>query len=183
MTDETLRLDKGSKTREITIGSIPVGGGAPISLQSMCATKTQDVEATLKQIKLLEDAGADLIRIAIDSKKDVEALEEISDRTDANLVIDLQENYRLAETVAPLVQKFRYNPGHLHHHQKEVSVQDKVKFLVECAVKNDCAMRIGVNFGSLDPSLKDTGVSSMDVALKSADEHCQMVEDLSLIHI
>ena len=178
MTDQTTKLDVESKTREITIGNTLVGGGAPISLQSMCATKTENIEATLKQIKLLQDAGADFIRIAIDSRKEVEALKQIREKTNANLVVDLQENYRLAETVAPLVQKFRYNPGHLHHHQKDVPVRDKVKFLVDCAVKNDCAMRIGVNFGSLDPSLKEKGVSSMDVALESADAHCQLVEDL-----
>ena len=136
-------------TREVAIGSVTIGGTNPIATQSMCATRTTDIAATLAQIHLLERAGADVIRIAIDSKKDVAALKEIRKETTANLVVDLQESYRLAEDVAPFVQKFRYNPGHLHHHQKSVPVADKVAFLVDTAGAHDCAMRIGVNFGSL----------------------------------
>ncbi len=164
------------RTREVQVGNIFIGGNAPIALQSMCATKTTDVPATLRQIRLLLGAGADLIRIAVDSKKDVEALAEIRKGTDANLVIDLQENYRLAKIVAPLVQKFRYNPGHLHHHQREVSVADKVKFLVDVAGEHDCALRIGVNFGSLDPALKGEHGDPMEAALSSALTHCELVE-------
>lgn len=166
------------KTREVPVGSIRIGGSAPIAVQSMCATKTTDVPATLRQIRLLQGAGADLIRIAIDSKKDVEALKSIRAETDANIVIDLQENYRLAAQVAPYVQKFRYNPGHLHHHQREVSVQDKVKFLVDTAGAHDCAIRIGVNFGSLDPALKGEEADPETVALNSAFTHADMVEAL-----
>jgi (E)-4-hydroxy-3-methylbut-2-enyl-diphosphate synthase len=166
------------RTRSVQVGSCTIGGQAPIAVQSMCATKTTNVEATLRQIRLLQGAGADLIRIAVDSKKDVEALQAIRQETDANLVIDLQENYRLAKSLAPLVQKFRYNPGHLHHHQREVPIEEKVKFLVETAGEHDCAMRIGVNFGSLDPALKAQGENPEDVALTSACEHADMVERL-----
>lgn len=166
------------KSRKIKVGTVEIGGDAKIALQSMCATKTINIPATLGQIKLLQKAGADLIRIAVDSKKDVEALKEIRKETDANLVIDLQENYRLAEQVAPFVQKFRYNPGHLHHHQKEVEVKDKVKFLVDVAGKNDCAIRIGVNFGSLDPNEKNKNLDPIDIALNSAFSHIEMVENL-----
>lgn len=155
-----------------------VGGGQPIVVQSMCATKTTDVAATLGQLRLLQQAGAGLIRIAVDSKKDVDALKAIRAETDANIVIDLQENYRLAAAVAPYVQKLRYNPGHLHHHQREVPVEDKVKFLVETAGAHDCALRIGVNFGSLDPALKATHEEPADVALTSALTHAEMVERL-----
>ncbi len=166
------------QTREVTIGSVVIGANNPVAIQSMCATRTTDIEKTLKQIRLLESVGADIIRIAVDSKKEVEALRQIRKETTANLVVDLQENYRLAADVAPLVQKFRYNPGHLHHHQREVSVDDKVKFLVQTAGEHDCAIRIGVNFGSLDPALKKEGESSADVALQSAYAHCDMVESL-----
>jgi len=133
------------KTREVIAGTVKIGGSNPISVQSMCATKTQDVEATVAQINLLESHGADLIRIAIDSKRDVEALKEIRKQTKANIVIDLQESYRLMELVAPYVQKVRYNPGHLHHHEKEVPVKDKVKYIVDTARKYKLAVRIGVN--------------------------------------
>ena len=166
------------KTRKIAVGDRFIGGDAPISVQSMCATRTTDVEATVRQIKLLERAGADFIRIAVDSKKEVEALKQIRKETEANLVVDLQENYRLAETLAPLVQKLRYNPGHLHHHQKEVSVKDKVAFLADCAGKHNCAMRVGVNFGSLDPALKEKEEDSVQVALSSAYEHCALLDEL-----
>ena len=169
--------DRNSATRSVAAGSTTIGGGAPIAIQSMCATKTTDIPVTLEQIRLLESAGADLIRIAIDSRKDVAALKEIRKETEANLVVDLQENYRLAKDVAPLVQKFRYNPGHLHHHQKEVSVKDKVSFLVDTAGEYDCAMRIGVNFGSLDPALSKGEEDSRQVALRSAYEHCDLVEE------
>jgi (E)-4-hydroxy-3-methylbut-2-enyl-diphosphate synthase len=144
----------------------------------MCATRTQDIRATLRQIHLLEESGADIIRIAIDSPKDVEALREIRKETRANLVVDLQENYRLAKEVAPIVEKFRYNPGHLHHHQKNVPLRDKVRFLVETAGEHDCAIRIGVNFGSLDPKLKESAESHRHAAVTSAIQHCDMLEEL-----
>ncbi|MDZ4785182.1 MAG: (E)-4-hydroxy-3-methylbut-2-enyl-diphosphate synthase [bacterium] len=166
------------KTREVSIGTVKIGASNKIAVQSMCATKTQNIEATIQQIKLLEEHGADLIRIAIDSKKDVEALSEIRKHTKANLVIDLQENYRLIELVAPFVQKVRYNPGHLHHHEKQVPVKDKVKFLVAAAKKHNIALRIGVNFGSLDPNLKELSASDMEAALTSASNHVGYLEEL-----
>lgn len=166
------------RTREVVVGSTRIGAGNPLALQSMCATKTQDIAATLAQIRLLEQAGADVIRIAIDSKADVEALKSLRAETNANLVVDLQENYRLAKLVAPLVQKFRYNPGHLHHHERERSVADKVKFLVDVAAEHDCAMRIGVNFGSLDPKQKELGLNAEEIALASACEHVELIESL-----
>src|SRR5690242_18028514 len=139
-------------TREIRIGNVRIGGGNPIAVQSMTATRTQDVPATIRQVELLEAAGADVIRIAIDNPKDVAALAEIrAARPAANLVVDLQENYRLAEKVAPFVSKLRYNPGHLYHLEREKPVQEKVRYLVDVARAHGCAMRIGVNAGSVDP--------------------------------
>ncbi len=164
------------KTRKIPIGSLFVGGDAPIAVQSMCATHTTDIDETLAQINLLEDKGADFIRIAVDSRKDVAALKELRPQTNANLVVDLQENYRLAKEVAPYVQKIRYNPGHLHHHERDKEVIEKVKFLVGVCKDNDCAMRIGVNFGSLDPNVKEEVEDPMDSALRSAFHHVEMVE-------
>lgn len=166
------------KTREVIAGTVRIGGQNPVAVQSMCATKTQDIEATIGQIALLESHGADLIRIAIDSKRDVEALKEIRKHTKANLVIDLQENYRLIELVAPYVQKVRYNPGHLHHHEKEVPVKDKVAYIVGVARKHNLALRIGVNFGSLDPNATDLSESDMDAALSSARQHIAYMDEL-----
>lgn len=163
----------GVKVRDLVIGS-----GNPIAVQSMCATKTQDIDKTLEQIRLLESRDADLIRIAIDSKKDVEALAEIRKHTKARLVVDMQENYRLVESLAPYIDKFRYNPGHLHHHEKHIPVIDKVRFLVNLAVKHDLGVRIGVNFGSLDPAMKGDHRDPIDVALDSVREHVQIMEKL-----
>src|SRR5439155_17494128 len=88
--------------------------------------------------------------------KDVAALAEVHARVpEANFVVDLQENYRLVTLVAPHVQKVRYNPGHLYHHEKQKSVREKVAFIAETAAKHDCAIRVGVNCGSVDPAMQE----------------------------
>ncbi len=159
-------------------GSVQIGGDAPIRVQSMCATKTQDIPATLEQIRMLHEHGADLIRIAIDSNRDVECLAELRKQTSAVLVVDLQESYRLIPDLAPLVSKIRYNPGHLHHHQKNIPVFDKVKFIVDSVAPHNCALRIGVNFGSIDPALKDKVSDPKEAALNSAREHIEYMDKL-----
>ena len=169
-------------TRAVRVGNTQIGGGAPIAVQSMAATRTQDVEATVRQVRLIQAAGADIIRIAIDSRKDVEALAEIRAQTrdlGATLSVDLQENYRLAALVAPLVDKVRYNPGHLHHHEREKSVRDKVAFIADVAAKNDIALRVGVNCGSVDPEKSAKfGTDDVGAMVESALEHAQMLDDL-----
>lgn len=170
------------RARPVKVGDLFIGAGYPIVVQSMCATCTQDVVQTLEQIRLLQRHGAGIIRIAIDSKKDVEALRQMRKETDACLAIDLQENYRLAKDVAPLVQKIRYNPGHLHHVETNLSVIDKVKFLVDCAGEHQCAIRVGVNFGSLDPTQNGDGLDALRIAVKSAAEHCEYLEKCGFIN-
>ena len=167
-------------TRTVRIGSTAIGNGHPIAVQSMAATRTQDIEATTRQVRLLEKAGADIIRVAIDSRKDAEALTRISDETDTPLSVDLQENYRLATAVAPHLQKIRYNPGHLYHHETERPVRDKVAFLADTAAGNDCAIRVGVNCGSVDPEqvARFDAEDSISPMLASAFEHCEMLDDL-----
>lgn len=177
---------KRASSRPVRAGSVIIGGGNPIVVQSMCATRTQDLDATTAQVRMLHEAGAGLVRIAVDSVKDVECLAEIRARVpEANLVVDLQENYRLVAQVAPHVNKVRYNPGHLYHHEKNRPARDKVGFIVENAAKHDCAIRIGVNCGSVDPAMQDRfdgadppeleGVTAM---VESALEHCRYLEDL-----
>ena len=139
------------KTRTIHVKHLAIGGSAPIAVQSMAATQTRDIPATLRQVRILADAGADLIRIAVDSQADVDALAQIRAQIRAQtaslLSVDLQENYRLAAKVAPYVDKIRYNPGHLHHHEKDKPIEDKVAFLVDVAKRHACALRIGINAG------------------------------------
>ncbi len=168
-----------NRTRTVRIGPITVGGGAPIAVQSMAATRTQDIDATLRQVDLLQQAGADLVRIAVDSRRDVEALAEIRDRTEATLSVDLQENYRLATVVAPLVDKVRYNPGHLYHHERTKPVREKVAFLAETAERSDVALRVGVNCGSVDPVLTERfGGDDVGAMVESASQHAALLDDL-----
>jgi (E)-4-hydroxy-3-methylbut-2-enyl-diphosphate synthase len=181
------------KTRLVRIGTISIGGGEAVAIQSMAATKTSNIEATAAFCQRLAEAGAAIVRIAVDSKGDAEALREIRKRTSANLSVDLQENYKLAELVAPYVDKIRYNPGHLHHFEPQTAWRDKVKFIVQVAKDNDCAIRIGVNCGSIDPNLDpsldpkfDPKLSqvaevdkNIDPMIRSAFEHAQFIDTLN----
>ena len=175
--------DNKAKPRKNTwlvkAGEVEIGAGKEVVVQSMCATHTRDVVATLEQIKVLQDHGAGLIRVAVDSKVDVEALAEIRKKTTAALVVDIQESFHLVPLVAPYVQKIRYNPGHLHHMQQGTSVEEKVKFIVDEAKKHNLALRIGINFGSLDPNQKELTKKSYDTALESVREHVHLMEKFS----
>jgi len=167
-------------TRAVRIGTVTIGDGQSIAVQSMCATHTQDIAATVGQINDLHAAGADLVRVAVDSRKDAEALAEIRRQTSANLVVDLQENYRMAELVAPHVDKLRYNPAHLYHHERDKPWQDKVRYLAEIAAQHDCALRVGVNCGSVDPAKADKygHNDSLSPMLESALDHCAFLDSL-----
>lgn len=167
-------------TRPVKIGSIVIGGGNPIAVQSMTATHTQDIDGTVALVNLLHDAGADVVRIAVDSQKDADALQEIRRQTAANLSVDLQENYRLARSVAPHVDKIRYNPGHLYHHERDKPWQQKVKLVVDTALEHDCALRVGVNCGSVDPAKAESfdPDDSISPMLESALEHCEYLDSI-----
>jgi (E)-4-hydroxy-3-methylbut-2-enyl-diphosphate synthase len=166
-------------TRTLRIGTVEIGAGHPIAVQSMCATHTQDIDATVIQINDLAGAGADVVRIAIDNKKDAAALAAIRAQTSANLSADLQENYRMAALVAPHVDKIRYNPGHLYHHERGKHWQDKVRYIADVAGANDCALRVGVNCGSVDPMVaqKYPG-DSITPMVASALEHSEFLDTL-----
>ena len=167
-------------TRAVQIGSVTIGDGHPIAVQSMTATRTQDVPATVGLVNLLHEAGADVVRIAVDSRRDAESMASIRHQTSANLSVDLQENYRLALLVAPSVDKLRYNPGHLYHHERQLPWQDKVRMIVDTAGEHDCAIRIGVNCGSVDPDKKDQFAANDSISpmLGSALEHCEFLDSI-----
>lgn len=177
-TEQKPELLHRNPTRAVRIGSVTVGDGNPIVVQSMSATKTSDVEATVAQVAHLADAGAGVVRIAVDTRRDAAALAEIRRRTDANLSVDLQENYRLAAEVAPAVDKIRYNPGHLFHHQRQRPWQDKVRQLAQTAGQHDCAIRVGLNCGSIDPATREkfSPDDSIGPMLHSALEHCELLD-------
>jgi (E)-4-hydroxy-3-methylbut-2-enyl-diphosphate synthase len=180
MEDSPARDITRNPTRSVRIGSATIGDGNSIAVQSMTATKTADIDATVAQVNAIAEAGADVIRIAVDSRKEADALVEIRRQTTANLSIDLQENYRLAEFVAPHVDKLRYNPGHLYHHEREKPWQDKVRFIAGIAAEHDCAIRVGVNCGSVDPDKLDRydADDSISPMLESAIEHCEFLDSL-----
>lgn len=180
-----INANSNRKNREVKIGTAVIGGDNPILLQSMCAVKTYEIDKVVEQVNMLYDAGAGLIRIAVDNLKDAAALGEIRRRTQTdqrkpNLSIDLQENYRMAEMVAPWVDKLRYNPGHLYHFETSKPWRDKVRYLADVAQKNDCALRIGVNSGSVDPAKAEKFAPGDTVApmLDSAVEHSEFLDSL-----
>jgi (E)-4-hydroxy-3-methylbut-2-enyl-diphosphate synthase len=168
-------------TRSVRIGTVTIGAGHSIAVQSMTATPTRDVDATVAQVNDLAAAGADVVRIAVDNSAEADAIVEIRRQTRANLSVDLQENYRLAERIAPHVDKLRYNPGHLYHHERNKPWQEKVRYLVDVARDNDCAIRVGVNCGSVDPALQAKyGLSDkLSPMLDSALDHCRLLDDLA----
>ena len=175
---------KRAPSRSVRAGSVAIGGGAPVVVQSMAATRTRDVDATVAQVRMIHEAGAGLVRVAVDSRADVECLARVREAVpEANFVVDLQESYRLVTQVAPHVDKVRYNPGHLYHHEKDKPVADKVAFIAETAERHDCAIRVGVNCGSVDPEMDarhagadEPGLEGVTAMVESALDHCRMLD-------
>ena len=180
-------------TRPVKVGSVTIGGGHPVVVQSMCATKTADVEATAAQVAQLQKAGAGVVRIAVDTQRDCEALAEVRRRTTANLAVDLQENYRLAAEVAPLVDKIRYNPGHLYHYERSRPYKTRSVFWSTWPAGTMCALRVGVNCGSVDPAksispLPQAGEGEMRPLILcrpcwKALEHCDLLDRLGFTRL
>jgi (E)-4-hydroxy-3-methylbut-2-enyl-diphosphate synthase len=165
-------------TRKIRLGKVEIGGDAPVVVQSMCATHTLDIDATVAQTHQLAAAGAGVVRIALDNEKEVAALKEIRRQTAGiTLSVDLQENYKIADKVALYVDKIRYNPGHLHHIEKAKSIPQKVKWLVDIAREHNLAIRIGVNCGSVAPAFIEKYPNNhLGALVESAVYHCELME-------
>ena len=174
---------KRNATRAVQIGPLTLGSGHSIAVQSMTATQTKDIPATLRQVEILAEAGADLIRIAVDTRRDVEALAQIHKtirrRIRTPFSVDLQENWPIAREVAPYVDKIRYNPGHLYHIDRERPIRDKVADLVKIAREHDCALRVGVNCGSVDPDFtRRTPDDDTEAMVASALFHSELLDAL-----
>ncbi len=167
-------------TRQIDIGGLQLGGDAAVVVQSMCATRTMDVDQTVAQTHQLARAGAGVVRIALDNEKEVAALKEIRAQSrGVVLSVDLQENYWIADKVAPFVDKIRYNPGHLHHIEKAKSIPEKVRWLVGVAREHNLAIRIGVNCGSVAPAfLEKYPGDQLSALVESAVWHCELMEEM-----
>ena len=162
---------KRRKTRQIMVGNVAVGGDAPISVQSMTNTETTDVEATVAQIKRIQDAGADIVRVSVPSMDAAEAFGAIRQKVSVPLVADIHFDYRIALRVADLgVDCLRINPGNIGREKRVQAVVEKARDL-------NIPIRIGVNAGSLEKDLqKKYGEPTPDALVESALRHVDFLD-------
>ena len=157
-------------TRQIRVGGLPLGGGAPVLVQSMCNTKTWDVEATVEQIKAFRSAGCDIVRLAIPDVRSAEAIPAIKEQVDLPLVADIHFDYRLALMVAERgIDKIRINPGN-------IGGEENVKAVAEACKARRIPIRIGVNAGSLEKKLLEKyGHPCPEAMVESARGHVELL--------
>jgi (E)-4-hydroxy-3-methylbut-2-enyl-diphosphate synthase len=162
---------KRKMTREINIGGVKIGGNNPIAIQSMCNTDTRDVKSTVEQIKKLEKAGCEIIRVAVPDMQAAECIRDIKNSIDIPLVADIHFDYRLAlKCMDNGIDKIRINPGN-------IGSADRVKQVADMAKKNHIPIRVGVNSGSLEKELveKYGGVTPQGL-VESALRHVKLLE-------
>jgi (E)-4-hydroxy-3-methylbut-2-enyl-diphosphate synthase len=162
------------KTKQITLGNIKVGGGAPVAVQSMCNTDTRDAAKTLEQIDHLEQAGCEIVRLAVPDRDAAKSLGEIRKGTKLPLIADIHFDYRLAlEAVKQGVDGLRINPGN-------IGGKDKVSEVVRACKDRGIPIRIGVNAGSLEKHLLEKYKHpTPDAIVESAFGHIHILEDLN----
>ena len=158
-------------TRQIKVGSVLVGGGAPVSIQSMCNTKTTDVEGSLAQIKALYTAGCEIVRLTVPTLEAAEAFGKIADQSPLPLVADIHFDYRCAIAAAEHgAAKIRINPGN-------IGGEDRVKAVVDCCKAHQIPIRVGVNGGSLEKELlRKYGHPTPEALVESAFGHLRLLE-------
>ncbi|MBR2807486.1 MAG: flavodoxin-dependent (E)-4-hydroxy-3-methylbut-2-enyl-diphosphate synthase [Oscillospiraceae bacterium] len=161
---------KRTETTQIRVGKVYIGGDAPVTVQSMCNTKTWDVEATVTQIRALRAAGVDIVRLAVPDERSAFAVEEIKNRTDVPLVADIHFDYRLALLCAERgIDKIRINPGN-------IGGEENVKAVAESCRERKIPIRIGVNAGSLEkPLLEKYGHPCPEAMVESARRHAALL--------
>ena len=159
------------KSRQIHVGKVAVGGDAPISVQSMTNTETCDVAATVAQIRALEDAGADIVRVSVPSMEAAEAFSRIRAQVEVPLVADIHFDHRIALKVAEYgVDCLRINPGNIGR-------DDKVREVIDCARDKGIPIRIGVNAGSLGKDLqRKYGEPTPEALVESALRHVDILD-------
>lgn len=158
-------------TRQIMVGKVPVGGDAPIAVQSMTNTETCDVEATVGQIRRLEDAGVDIVRVSVPSMEAADAFGRIRQQVNVPLVADIHYDYKIALRVAELgVDCLRINPGNIGR-------EDRIKAVIQAARDHGIPIRIGVNAGSLEKDLqRKYGEPCSDALVESALRHVEILD-------
>lgn len=159
-------------TRQINVGGVLVGGGAPVTIQSMCNTPTQDVKATAEQIRRLQAAGCEIVRVAVPDMDAAKAVGEIKRSIAIPLVVDIHFDYKLAlECVEQGCDAVRINPGN-------IGGTDKVKAVVDACKVKKLPIRIGVNGGSLEkPLLEKYGGVTPEALVESAFGHIRLLEE------
>ncbi len=162
------------KSRQIMVGNVPVGGDAPIAVQSMTNTETCNVDATVAQIIALQDVGADIVRVSVPSMEAAEAFGLIKKRVNIPLVADIHFDYKIALRVAELgVDCLRINPGNIGR-------EDRVRSVIDSARDHGIPIRIGVNAGSLEKELqKKYGEPTPDALVESALRHIDILDRLN----
>jgi len=165
---------KRRKSRQIMVGNVPVGGDAPISVQSMTNTETTDVAATIEQIRRIQLAGADIVRVSVPSMEAADAFGAIRKQVSVPLVADIHFDYKIALRVADLgVDCLRINPGNIGR-------EDRIKAVVDKARDLNIPIRIGVNAGSLEKDLqKKYGEPTPDALVESALRHVEILQRLN----
>ena len=158
-------------TKQINVGGVPVGGGAPVTIQSMTNTPTQDVGTTLEQINRLAAAGCEIVRVAVPDMEAARAVGKIKEHSPIPVVVDIHFDYRLAlEAVAAGADKVRINPGN-------IGGEDRVKAVADACRHRGIPIRIGVNGGSLEKSvLAKYGRICPEAMVESAFEHIRLLE-------
>lgn len=161
------------ETRSVQIGNLTIGGNNHVVIQSMCNTKTKNVEATIKQINALEQAGCELVRVAVFDKEDAYAIKEIKKGIHIPLVADIHFDYKLALiAIESGIDKVRINPGN-------IGSTEKVKAVVDACKEKHIPIRIGVNGGSLEKEiLEKYGEPTPEGMVESAMKHVKILEDL-----
>ena len=162
------------KTRRVMVGSVAVGGDAPIAVQSMTNTLTTDIDATVGQIKRLESAGADIVRVSVPDSESAAAMPEILNQTDAPIIADIHFSYKMAlASLDAGVHGLRLNPGN-------IGGRDRVERVVKAAKERGVSIRIGVNAGSLEKELNEKyGEPCADAMVESALNHIRILEDMN----
>lgn len=161
------------ETRSVQVGNLNIGGNNHVVIQSMCNTKTKDVEATIKQINALQQAGCELVRVAVFNKEDAYAIKEIKKGIHIPLVADIHFDYKLALiAIESGIDKVRINPGN-------IGSIEKVKAVVDACKEKHIPIRIGVNGGSLEKDiLEKYGEPTPEGMVESAMKHVKILEDL-----
>ena len=170
--------EKRDNTRKISVGGVDIGGGATVSVQSMCNTKTWDVEATVAQIKAMKAAGCDIVRIAVPDMAAARAISDIKEGVDMPLVADIHFDYRLAlEAAARGIDKIRINPGN-------IGGEENVKAVADACRRRGIPIRIGVNAGSLEQRLLEKyGHPCPEAMVESAAGHAALLEKFGFYDI